>query len=553
MRKVLALAAIASLLTGCAQIPRSSSVGLGPEINAGDDSQYIYYSPSLPTKGDNQIQIVSGFLSAGNGPQNDYSTARAYLSTARQATWKPSKEVLIEAAPPKITKLSETVLDVDVQIQATIDEKGVYSTQSEGTTRHLQYHLLKQSGQWRIHNAPDLTVVAQPNFQVLFRSYSVYYYDRNHSYLVPDVRWFPSRSATATHLAAAVLAGPQSWLAPAVAEDSYGSFGLNTDAVTINDGVASIDLDSRAMKVPKRTLQYVKAELRNTLLQLPQVTAVSISISKNIQNVADIQTQIGSTTSGQLIALNALGLSVSNSSKILYSRSELETLVGGQVTDFALNNSGNLALVTSHGAYRTQPAVIGGSPKLVDSRTRLLSPQFDNRGVLWTVSAAKNSSWLVSDPGGTVYGVKRPPNLRAVSVSSFAISPDGSRLAVATRGTSAALYVMPIIRNETGIPMALGVGVKILVSSASVKSVSWSDSIHLATLELVEAGVARPSIRMVGGQVQSFALLYNAKTVVSLGGSSAFFVLSADGSVLQLKNSLWNQVQSGATALHYSN
>ena len=71
MRRIFALAAVAALLTGCAQLPRSGAIGVGPDVQVEATDDYLYYSPSLPSPGDSQQQIVTGFLSAGNGPQND--------------------------------------------------------------------------------------------------------------------------------------------------------------------------------------------------------------------------------------------------------------------------------------------------------------------------------------------------------------------------------------------------------------------------------------------------------------------------------------------------
>ena len=66
--------------TGCAQLPKSGEIKSGPNVESGLETDYLYYSPSGPTDGDSQEEIVLGFLNAGTGPQNDFEVAKSYLS-----------------------------------------------------------------------------------------------------------------------------------------------------------------------------------------------------------------------------------------------------------------------------------------------------------------------------------------------------------------------------------------------------------------------------------------------------------------------------------------
>lgn len=89
MRRLLALLA-ALTLTGCAVLPTALDVQTGPELLVPTGQDFAYYSPAGPTLNASAQEIVSGFLAAGTGPQNDYAVAREYLSEEFAPRWQPA-------------------------------------------------------------------------------------------------------------------------------------------------------------------------------------------------------------------------------------------------------------------------------------------------------------------------------------------------------------------------------------------------------------------------------------------------------------------------------
>ena len=116
MKKVIALAISAFLLTGCAQLPTQVDIKSGPELVAPEAADFSYYVPNGPVDGSSQQEIVSGFLAAGTGPQNDYSVAREFLTDEFAQRWNPASEVLIRDGAPGFTPSGETSLMVDVRV-----------------------------------------------------------------------------------------------------------------------------------------------------------------------------------------------------------------------------------------------------------------------------------------------------------------------------------------------------------------------------------------------------------------------------------------------------
>ena len=539
------------LATGCAQLPHSGAIGIGPDIANTDGADYVYYSPAAPSEDASQQEIISGFLSAGNGPQNDYSVARSYLTIDKQTEWLPSEEVLIQEGPPRFTFASDTEVHVDVNISASIDDAGVYSFAPRGTQRHLIYRFAKQAGQWRLSEAPNLTMLLHPNFLVLFKPYSLYFYDSNHNYLVPDVRWFPSRASTATRLTSALLQGPQAWLEPALAAVPGPDIELNLDAVPITNSEASVDLSSNAAQLPVQDLQYLKAELKATLTQLPSVTGVSISFEGEAQTVRDLPTKVSRGAIGSPVALTDNGLAHLNSSTQLFGGNELRELVGSDIRDFALNASEtSLALATGVGVYQVKHSTIGSQATLVDRRPNLLAPHWDNRNYLWTLTNTEDSSWFITDSSQNRTKLSTKAYAKS-KILSFAISPDGSRVVVLSSGDRNGVWVLPIVRNAKGTPTSLGGGIKLPVEPGTPVSVTWADSSSVSMLMKISSTSVRAVTQTVGGESVSYSAISDGVAIVASAAAPAVYILLADGTAVLSRSSIWNTVATNVLSLRY--
>ncbi len=118
MKRILALALSLIMLSGCAQLPTSVNIKSGPELVAPEAVDFSYYIPTGPSDDETQQEIVSGFLAAGTGPQNDYSVAREFLTAEFAQRWNPTGEVLIRDGAPGFTPTGQSSLLVDVRVSA---------------------------------------------------------------------------------------------------------------------------------------------------------------------------------------------------------------------------------------------------------------------------------------------------------------------------------------------------------------------------------------------------------------------------------------------------
>ena len=552
--KALAATLTVLAIAGCAQLPRSGEIKVGPEIQGDISSDYLYYSPSGPSNGETQQDILNGFINAGTGPQNDYEAAREYLSQDFKTKWNPNNEVLIQQGNPNISFNAGGEAAVNFEVQATVDADGHFKVLDAGTTRFLKFKMVRENGQWRISSAPDLTILIRPVFDVIFRSYSIYFFDAQKTHLVPDLRWFPSRASTATRMVNAMLKGPSDWLAGAVSSAFPEGTALSLNSVTVADGIASVDLNGKALTAKEATKRLMKAQIRATLTQLPNVYSVAISIERGQQEIQDVPDLVPTVASSQAVVLQGGELQFFNDgvSNPIAGTSDLISRTGA--TDFAITDSQDwVALKSASGVFRSHIGIFGVSPTLIDARPAQLTPMFDAQANLWTMTRTAGEVVQVTSPGGIKRNLKLGW-LDAFPRGQFAISAEGSRMAVlAGSGTTRQVYVASINRDSSGMPTSFGAPIEVVKATDSPKSVSWSDENTVATLHTLSDGTTGATLYTIGGTTRDLGSLNSGRTLEARLSNAAIYAVDAKRSLYAFKNISWMLIASNVAALHFAN
>lgn len=463
------------LLTGCAQLPTSGPVSSGPVVEIGGSEDFAFYTPSGPELDADQTEIVSGFINAHIGPQNDYAIAREFLTEEFSAAWNPQEEVLIRSSSPRYEPVSENRQQVTVRTMATVDEVGEYRSLDEIEQRTLFFNLVQQQGEWRIDSAPNLTVVSSPVFSVVFQSYSIYFYDRGYRYLVPDVRWFPVRSSSATRMVRALLDGPSGWLEDSVRTAIPELTSLTIDSVPINDAVAEVDLSSQALAADPSMRSLMKAQIENTLTSLSTVSSIEILIDRNPQEIELVSpTQLPNSPGTPLMLSETSVYRINGSTAIPVAGSSTHVLRLNP-TEVALSESEQtLALVNEQGMHLAE--LESNESVLIDEQPDIISPHFDADDYLWSVSA--NDGINVYKKGQLSTLVESQSDTRI----DFALSPEGSRMVeIVEVDEVRRLQIRGVIRDSDGKPRALTDPVTI--RSARPQLVSWIAESELALVE----------------------------------------------------------------------
>ena len=539
-RKFLAVLLLVSL-TGCATLPVSGPVRIGPDLEPPSDSTSFYYSPATPVDGASEAEILAGFLAAGTAPQNDYAIAREYLSESIRASWNPNQELLIQKSTPQVTFTESGIAFVEVEVTARVDANGRYEALPAGSTRTLEYAFSDQAGQVRISSAPDVTIVIRPVFDVVFRSYSVYFLDQSKSALVPELRWFPANPATGTKLVNALLAGPSDWLKPAVVSAIPTGTVLSLDAVTVQEEVALVDLSARALVASLSDRALMKAQLVATLSQLPTITKVAISIERSVQDIPDSELSVKFGPNGTMVALGEDGLKAVSGAATDEIPAGATFFGSREVTNLALSAStSKIAASTSNGVFETSLDNPGAAVKFLDPRTTLTAIQYDQLGKLWLVSGSQVS--VDSKPLSASW-------LSGQSISAFALSPEGSRAAmIVGQGASSQVLLTSVIRNQAGTPIELASPITLVAELSNPTLVSWFDQVTLSIFTS-QSDSSNVTLVEIGGGTRLVQGLADAKSLVALGDGSAMYILKDTGELFTYRGSFWASIDSSVSAI----
>ena len=548
MKRLLALALVITL-TGCASLPVSGPIRIGPDLVSTTDGESFYYSPSSPFDGASQTEILNGFIAAGTGPQNDYEVAREYLSESIRSSWNPSQEVLIQRSSPQVVISDQDTAELVVDVAASVDADGKYQVTPLGTGRVLEFSFVLENSQWRLSAAPDTTVLIRPVFDVVFSGYSVYFLDRQKRFLVPELRWFPTTAATGTRLANALLGGASGWLKPAVVSAIPTGTRLSIDAVTVENGVALVDLTARALVASRSDRSLMKAQLEATLSQLSNVSSVAISIERAMQEILDADNNAGEPGVRSLAVVGEEGLELLASSRESVFAPGKDFFEKSELTEIALSGqSGWIAILTDSGVFRTRGDRPGTDLELLDSRVAIADIEFDSQEYLWSMSRVPGSEIIVRTPSLEQSNVLAPW-LTGQSVRAFAISPEGSKIAMLVQGTSRTrVLVSAVIRNPSGAPIELAEPLEVAGELSNPSSVSWIDQITIATINTANGSISA-LLSTIGGTSRQLPALPGTRRIVAAGTSAQLYLLTETGELFSYRGSAWTPLRESIRAL----
>ncbi|MEN9342932.1 MAG: hypothetical protein RIR24_519 [Actinomycetota bacterium] len=551
--RVLALLVTAALaLTSCAKLPTNSEVRVGSDIQSELSSDYLYYSPSDPVEGASAKDILDGFLNAATGPQNDYEVARKFLSRNLAADWNPSAELLVGNTKPVIEFVNPSSATVAFQTSARVDELGRYQEIVPSISRVLNFSLIQENGQWRIDKAPNVILLVRPIFDVLFKSYSLYFYDNQERYLVPDTRWFATRISTSTRLASALLSGPDFWLRDAVRSAFPEETKLALDSVLVQDGVAIVDLDASANSTTISQRQKMLVQLTATLTQLANVFSVQIKIDGVPQNITNLPYQVSLANNPDPIVLGVDGFRQLSIEATPMTRAT-EAAQDWQAYDFGINNQQTLLALLGPQGVGLSRLVGAKTPTVpIDLRPDLLSPAIDPQGYIWSLGALKDSQLLAFDSSGK----QRFAALGWLGQGEhlgFSISREGSRIAVLINIDGVTrLFVAAIVRDANGVPVGLATPIRLGLAERLVSSVAFVDESTVATIARSDLGLSYPIYLKIGGQAKRLAPVANARSVVSNGPASPAYVLDSKQELRSLRSLTWVNIAQDILAIHFS-
>ncbi len=514
------MAALLSLaLAGCGGLPVDGQVTRGDEMGV-PAAPSVRQHFAAPDPGASPAEIVRGFVTAHAAPGENYRAARDYLSVTSADDWLPrSRSVVIvdSAATLRVESVSsgpdERTVLLSGPAKAVVASNGRY-TEVAGATRSAEIRLIQEAGEWRIQRLPvDFGLwLEQFDFDVTFGVFTVAYAAAKDRVVIPDRRWFPMTNALPTTLARAQLEPVPPYLAGAAVTGFPLLTRLRVDAVSVTDGVATLDLTSHALSGTAEQRRAAFAQTVVTMTQAPAVRSVSLQVGTQrltageaAERVAGLD-EVGYRLAGafgadQVVLRNGTALRAVAASDVRSSRVQPEgpflPALGAAWSSLAIaSDLGELAATSGDGEalirWRRDPAEASGGRSAIQPPfgRALTRPSYDSLGGLWVAGSTRSgeSALWVFDPGGEL-GRGAPRRVRATwlaegRITGLRVSPEGERVAVllAPPQGPVRLAVAGIQRDAAGRAIGLADPLFIGGSLVSAHGVTWASGYSVAVV-----------------------------------------------------------------------
>lgn len=546
--------------TGCASIPRSSPVNQ-IEVDAVDAGAEPYsYAADGPVDGADARSIVDGFVAAGRSMAEDYAVAREFLTPELSQQWRGDTSTLIYEAVNVVNGADTNQYTIQLEIIGAVDAQGVRTVYPDHSTRAVDVVVSKIEDQWRISDAPNGVMLEASTFNKIFSAQTLYFYNATFRYLVPDVRWFPTGSGTATSMVQALLAGPAPYLENAVVSAFSSAGSLVRSAVPVRDGTATIDLSRATFQdATDQMLLLMDQQLEATLIPLNNVTNVKMLQNENEITLADQSTTIEPALVNPSTPDTLIGIA---DKSLVYVKGRSIIPVGG-LPEISRYNPREPAMSPIGNRYaflngsRKQLWTIGedGALDLGLEGESLIQPSMDLAGWTWTAdNHDENPLRAVPDDiaGKGEARTINVPWLEGSTVSSLHISRDGARaLIVATKDSTTTVYVSGVIRDSDGVPRGLNKTPMKIYPDVPVDTAVWESdrSIIVADLSLTEPVLAE-QITFQGGNKHLQVLLGMVGIAAGTGDKREVYAESQDQLFTLVGNS-WHVLDDFAKDISY--
>ena len=545
-RRLMPLAIAACLaLAGCTSLPTSSAPA--PFDVSAKDGSGIQFSAEGPSADADAATLVNDFLLAcAAGPQDDYATARLFLSAPSARSWQPETEILVydTDTAPSVTAGSETATQVDVTVAvlgvASVDASGVLTRVATSTVSRT-FTLVREEGQWRINNPENMVLMSRASFTASFSLANLYFPTAEGGDLVADPRWYPSRRL-ASHLLAGLVEGPRQSLAPVTANAIPPGTTVPSQGLDVADGVARVELNA-VMPSSESARTTLAWELVRTLTQVADVLRVNASLSGDVLDMQAIP--VPPTYSlDTLVGAGPGGIGLVSSSSV----TELTAVTDASNPTVSPVDSSLIAWSGTDGVYAQR----GGTTVAFLPGQAPLGPSVDRFGWVWGPATASSVS-----VGGGVDGAfsVSVESESAGQIRAVRISPDGTR-ALVLRGSDASAWVGVVERGASGRPLAIRSLEEIPLEHGSVVDASWTTSTGLA-LVVRPTGEDDQLVTMPLGGLPSNVSLPIRVTSMSAGGSSSAVVITGTDAagreqVLIRSGALWQNAPDTLTSARYA-
>ncbi|MDF3046166.1 MAG: hypothetical protein K0R30_2394 [Ornithinibacter sp.] len=570
------LAAVTVLVAGCGGgLSTGGPVEQGLVVGSGDPPDIRVFFPG-PLPGANQESIVAGFVRAGAASDAAYDNARAFLTTAVSDDWNPDGTIVLLAddVPPSATLLDPATVRITAEAAGTVDANGRHTAAAPGTTVTATFGVSTVGGEWRISTLPKGfgRWIASTEVTRLVQPYAVHYVSTSRRALVPDVRWFPS-DKLATRLARAQLVPVPDHLAGAATTAVPAGARLLGDAVSVEGGIATVNLISSRLGAGEANRQNLWAQFVRTLSQDTAVTRVALSVNGVPVDLDGLDGTAGSLTEvrfretppaalanpvvrrgDEVVVFDPAGLGQQEPRQPAGSRtypavkqSYRHLALSPDGTELAGVDPGGDGISRWKGTNQYEVPLDG-----VD----VGNPSYDTRGFLWMGAVGEGGDgtrlWVVAtgaNPADPTAAAAQPVQadwLKGRRVLESRLSPGGDLVAVVStlaNGSDLRVDLAGVMRAGGSLPQRLAPPLRIGSSLQRATGLAWLDDRTLVTLGVLRGAPQQPTVIGIGGDVRALTPAPGGVAISSTGGERDLWVVTNKGRLLGRAGSQW--VDSG--------
>lgn len=557
--------AIVIAISGCtalpssitAQVPTTGPIEQGEVVGVDPEDQFIRVIAREPRPGMSPTEIVTGFLDASASFEDGHAVARTYLTPEASRTWDTNAGVTVYDGLPVLTTMGAAV-SMRAPNAGTIAASGRFTVAEPGAEVRTSFFLQEIDGEWRISRVPQGLLLSQADVDRAFRSFNVYFFNPDFSMLVPDPRMVPVIGpGLATTLVRRLISGPTSWLQPAVRTGFPVGVSLAIEAVTIEAGVARVDLTPNVLDADDRTRVALSQQLVWTLRQLPDVQAVDISAGGQLFTVPGVVNpqprDAWPTVDPDTLEPGARGYVTRPEGVVALGPDDVTPVPGpagtGEVVlvDLAVSaDSSSLSGIDPEGAVWRSRLADDATLIRVRDEGRASSLAYDGVDSVWVVDA--DEGLFAVSSAGLSRAIKVQGLTGRAVVQSVLPSRDGTRAAlIVRRGPRTELLLARVVRSSVSASgIAIEAPVRVESRLAEVSDVAWSSADTLSVIGSESAG----SIQVFDVDLARGAVAPNGspQAPVSVGAAPGqpTLVGAADGLVYESIAGTWTERVRGS-------
>ncbi len=547
------LAAVAGLLlAGCAGVPDSGPVRIGPkvaDVGGGIVDATVQEVPAAPAPGADPVQLVSGFLRAMVDSDSGYSVARSYLTS--DAAWSPGSGITVFSEPSRILRTGRSSVEVRAHRVGVLGPHGVYRVDPGTISR--RYSVVRRNGEWRISKLAAGVLLSSEDTGRVLQPAALYFLTPDGDRVVPQpVLEPPQEPGLATTLMRGLLAGPNPLLAPGVRTAVPRGTTLVGNVPINADGVADVDLSASSGEISAPQLRRLSAQIVWTLRQLSSVTAVRLLANGTpleAPGVASLQlvTSWPQFDPAQPPAVGG-ALLVRAGHVVGLGTRVPPALRGRHVHAATRSRDGRVVAAVGVSGGRTELLVGRPDDARLRVRLRAVAPTTPSFGPANEVVAVSSS--------GAVYAVPASGPVKRVTLSGPLGHAQVRQVAISRDGTRAALVVATPDGNELDLATVVRTGSRlafrapriVVPRTSDVSGVAWSGAAELVTTVAIRDGRGVVKVATNGYLVRDLSGPGLPTDVDSVAAVPGRRVLASDSAgTWQLLDERWRKVSAAGT------